>query len=1385
MRKKPPPLDTQSASQRTGTSPGARGTRWRALAAGAATVLTLGLTVPQAFATTAASASESATSLSSASTATTTTAWQNGAFQVDRPSVVGRSDVVLGSPNTDPTQSMPLGNGTLGAAVWAANGLTAQLNRVDTFPQRKSPGQITIPGLKALTGADDFSARLDLYDGVLTEHGGGMTATIYTRADRDELVVDVTGADPSSAQTVSANLWDGRSPSAAASGPVATLAETWQDTDTGGTGDTYGTLVGITAGGRGVTSSVTDSDTVKVAFNPNSDGSFRVVVAAPHWAGADAGSTAASYLGSDATVSSASLEAAHLSWWHDFWSRADTMKIDSADGTGSYVENLRTMFLYQSAASNRGSLPGTQAGVADLFSFSQDHHDWSPQSYWWWNLRMQAAANLTSGVSDLNTSFYQLYTSNLDNIEAWTKDHMPGYTGACVPETMRFNGNGYFDGGTDNASCQAGVTSYNAQTVTTGAEISLAMWQQYRTTGDLSFLRDSYPLMKASAQFLLSYATTGSDGLLHTQGNAHETQWNVKDPVTDVAAMQALFPVVASAAKQLGTDADLVTQLTAAQAELPPLPRTDAATHTQVLTPSADSAGTDVIALSAQPDAATHNSENLDLEPVWPYGLIGDSGTLHDLAARTYDDRRFPNDADWSFDALQAARLGDADAVKSALLYNATNQLYPSGLASNNNVLTGQEPYSEVGGVIAAGVNEALVQDYDDVLRIAPAVPSDWDVDGTVSVHDNATVDVQTRGGAPVTVALEAGSDASFVTRNPWPGQSVGVVDAASGSTVVAFSTADQFTIPAKAGHDYLVEQKAAPVTSLPFQQVGGVQAELPKHLGKTAIGIDFPTSPAPAGPIGPLTAVGSTCVSHAGGLANGTAVQTGTCDGSADEQWIAGTDGSLWVQGKCVMPAGRSATAGTALVLAACDGSTAQGWKASSGGTLVNQASGLCAQVKGSATAAGTALVTAACSTSTAGQVFGLPATPSGPQGNLTGISGMCADSDGDSQAPGTQLVLDTCGSGTSQQWTVASDGTMRLFGSRCMTPSGGGTADNGTPVVLELCDGSAAQQWHAGDDGGLVNDLSGRCLDVKDTSSAVGAILWVWNCGPVTPAKVWQLPVAQPKPPTGPTGRISGYGGKCVDIAGTGSTTASGTKVQIRTCGTGTSQQWTVNTDGTVSVLGACMTVQGGAVANGTPVVLAPCTGDTDQQWTWSLKRGLVGKQSGSCLDATGPSSTDGTPLQIWKCAYSDNERWQLPASVPTGHITGIGGACADIAGSGSTNTTGTQAQLNTCGTGVSQTWAVAADGSVQVLGDCLGVAGNATASGTAVTLQLCDGTNGQKWTTGSTGSLVNTLSGRCLDATGASSAVGTKLQIWTCGGSAQQTWTLPATQSAKRAA
>jgi hypothetical protein len=770
----------------------------------------------------------------------TTTAWQNGRFVVDSAGVVRRSNIVLGHANTSAGEFVPLGNGTLGVAAWAANGFTAQLNRTDTFPDRKSPGQVLIPGLSKLTGAGDFKGYLDLYDGTLHESGGGMTMTAYVRADTAQLVVDVTGADPASTQTAQVKLWSGRSPTATASGPIATLSQTWTDsTATGASGQTFGAMAGVSAGGRSVTASTPDPTTAQVTFQPNSDGSYRVIVVAPAWTGGDPITTARTLLGSDLTRAAGDLAASHLSWWHNYWASVGLIKITSSDGSGEYFETMRTLYLFDIAATNRGALPGTQAGVADLFSFNQDSQPWYPAGYWFWNLRMFVQADLSAGAFAQNTPVFNLYRTNATAIAAWTSAHYPGHDGLCVPETMRFNGNGYYGGSSaaSNASCDSAITpTYNSQTVTTGAEIGLWVWQTYLATDDKSFLSANYPVMSGAAKFLLSHAKAGSDGFLHTTSNAHETQWAVGDPITDVAAMQALFPAVASAAQTLGVDADLVTKLNAAIPKIRPLPRTDVAGQTQVLGPSADAAGNDMLALSAAPTAAKHNSENLGLEPVWPYNLIGDTGNQSDLAKRTFTHRSYVTSNDWSFDALQAARLGMGDQMRTAMIANIGKyQVFPNGLAAWNAQPT--SPYLEEMGVDAAAISEGLVQDYDGTLRVAPGWPTNWNADGTVYIQHMGKAHVQIHNGTLTTVVIDAGATGNLTVRNPWPGQSVTVLDNA-GTTVMTSQTTGTFTIPVQTGRSYLVERTSAPTTSLPFAAVSGSAATTSKSLNGRSIGL-------------------------------------------------------------------------------------------------------------------------------------------------------------------------------------------------------------------------------------------------------------------------------------------------------------------------------------------------------------------------------------------------------------------------------------------------------------------------------------------------------------------------------------------------------------------
>ncbi len=794
-----------------------------------------------------------AVAVSPATADTGTTAWNHGRFNVDVPGVVSRSDVILGQPNTDSGQAIPLGNGSLGVGLWAADGLTAQLNRADTMPDRLSPGQVVIPGLAELTAAPDYQGRLDLYDGMLVESGGGMTAKAYVPAGSDELIVDVTGADPGTTQTAQLHLWQPRTPTAAADGPIGALSQTWTDSGRpGSSGATFGAMSAITAGGRDVHASVADALTVQVSYRPHADGSFRIVVAAPQWTGGDAITAARTMVAGDAERDTRALENPHLHRWHDYWAHVGLMRLASADGSAEYLENIRTVSLYAAAAERGTVRPGSQAGVADLFDSAGDAHSWDPASYWGWNLRMLVTANLGAGAFANNDAYFAMYRNDLPTIEAWTASQFGDLPGACTPETMRFNGvgqqvhkdsNGNW-GANPYLDCSAqGPANYNARTITTGGEVALFIWQTYEATDDIGFLRQNYPVMAAWARFMLAYAKPGADGYLHTApSNAHETQWDVGDPTTDIAAMDAVFPVVVQAASMLHEDGDLVDAIHVALPQILPFPRTDAATQKQQLPPSADDTGQDVIGMSYQQAAKTHNVENLGLEPVWPFGLIGDSGQFSDVAKRTFTDRPNKQTNDWSFDPIDAARLGFADDMQSTLIgLTEKYQHRISGLASFGS--TYPEQYAEQGGVVTTALQDALVQDYDGVLRIAPAWPGDWSADATVYVQHRGKVDVQVRDGVPVTVAIEAGANGAMTVRNPWPGQQVQVITADPGAprTIVAPTTADAFTVPTQAGHAYLVERVTDPVTALPYEPVTGTPAASYRQLGPVSIGLPTP----------------------------------------------------------------------------------------------------------------------------------------------------------------------------------------------------------------------------------------------------------------------------------------------------------------------------------------------------------------------------------------------------------------------------------------------------------------------------------------------------------------------------------------------------------------
>jgi alpha-N-acetylglucosaminidase len=98
---------------------------------------------------------------------------------------------------------------------------------------------------------------------------------------------------------------------------------------------------------------------------------------------------------------------------------------------------------------------------------------------------------------------------------------------------------------------------------------------------------------------------------------------------------------------------------------------------------------------------------------------------------------------------------------------------------------------------------------------------------------------------------------------------------------------------------------------------------------------------------------------------ADNTKVDVWACNGTPAQAWLAKTDGTVRINGKCLDVRRGVKASGTPVDLYSCNGTQAQQWRlmpAGLGITLVNPVSGLCLADPGDSTTSGTQLVIATC---------------------------------------------------------------------------------------------------------------------------------------------------------------------------------------------------------------------------------------------------------------------------------------------------------------------------------------------------------------------------------------------------------------------------------------
>jgi len=236
------------------------------------------------------------------------------------------------------------------------------------------------------------------------------------------------------------------------------------------------------------------------------------------------------------------------------------------------------------------------------------------------------------------------------------------------------------------------------------------------------------------------------------------------------------------------------------------------------------------------------NSENVDCEPMWPWGLVGLNSPAADYsrARQTFLQRRY-NDWSWGIawdpSALMAARLGlSNEVVKCFGQYVRSVQEFPCGLPGTPGNAPkawagqiGDSPGLDGAGVLAAAVQEMQLQSYGGVIRVFPAWPKGWESEYTLAAEGGFLVSsrVSTNGEIPeVRIRSRFGGNCTLV--NPWAGDAI----LRSGQATRTLAQTNRFSIATKPGEE-LVLTPAGNIAKLdPIAVARNEGPKWPFHIG-------------------------------------------------------------------------------------------------------------------------------------------------------------------------------------------------------------------------------------------------------------------------------------------------------------------------------------------------------------------------------------------------------------------------------------------------------------------------------------------------------------------------------------------------------------------------
>ena len=277
--------------------------------------------------------------------------------------------------------------------------------------------------------------------------------------------------------------------------------------------------------------------------------------------------------------------AANQAWWREFWGKSYVVL--PGDEASRSIQNKWYYYLYLMASSTRGQYPARFGG--NIWSVTGYNFGWGCM-FWGFNEEpMQHSyeganhGELQDATLRMNLKNYESYKTlarqqwiGKDTEAIFIEETRPWNGPEKVPETTSKDllacttpdGAGpmtpaltlfallrhYHDSRWQLPSGWTGLTTINA------AEKAEHYWDRYLYTLDLTYLKESYKMIKGAAEFYRNtpHLKLEADGRYHHyKSNIHEHIYGAKDAVDDLAFIHGVMTAAIKASALLNVDKDL------------------------------------------------------------------------------------------------------------------------------------------------------------------------------------------------------------------------------------------------------------------------------------------------------------------------------------------------------------------------------------------------------------------------------------------------------------------------------------------------------------------------------------------------------------------------------------------------------------------------------------------------------------------------------------------------------------------------------------------------------------------------------------------------------------------------------------------------------------